>query len=239
VGNTVSLNLVGYKSPGGNAFIYNSVSGPSGAVPEFLFDTRDISSGNAALLSAGAHYHPFTVLQSRGIHIFQLRATGVRASDGALLASPISPALMLVEPTLYERWLAAQFRGDALELEAAPTADPDGDGLSNRLEYALGGSARVADADRIAPVIVTIDHLGSRYLGLQFRRPADTVSSRNDVTLRVEASSDLVSWTPLDLASQTVLPAPPPAADGVSLQLVRDSEPLLPGSRRFLRLVVQ
>ena len=68
-----------------------------------------------------------------------------------------------------------------------PNADPDGDGMSNLLEYALDGDPLYADAEDVLPT-ATIE---AGKLVLHFKR--DT--ARADVTLTVVHSTDLKSWS--------------------------------------------
>ena len=69
-----------------------------------------------------------------------------------------------------------------------PTDDPDGDGLNNLLEYALGGIPNVNDAATIGPKAAKS---GSN-LVLTFLR---SDLSETDTTMTVEYGSDLSGWT--------------------------------------------
>lgn len=71
------------------------------------------------------------------------------------------------------------------EKDRAATADADGDGLSNLLEYALGRSA--ATAEDAAPLKLTRD--GNK-LTVSYSRPVD----RTDVRYELQVSHDLNSW---------------------------------------------
>lgn len=95
-------------------------------------------------------------------------------------------------PTTYERWRAAQSWGAANQTE---TADPDGDGRSNLLEYALGSSPVAADA--ALPVVTAGGELTLTY-------PLDP--TKTDLAYLPEVSTDTVAWTaaPATLTSQVV-----------------------------------
>jgi len=82
----------------------------------------------------------------------------------------------------YNSW-AASFPGLT---DATPGGDPDNDGLSNLLEYVLGGDPRISDAS-IRPVsaIVGTD------LVLTYKRSDD---SKNDTTQVGQWSTNLIDW---------------------------------------------
>lgn len=74
-------------------------------------------------------------------------------------------------------------------VDTNPDLDSDKDGLSNFLEFALGGNPIVASAaERPYGGIVEVG--GGDYLTITFSRPAGTI----DVTYEVEFSSDLNGW---------------------------------------------
>ncbi|MCU0794007.1 MAG: hypothetical protein MUE42_14410 [Opitutaceae bacterium] len=109
----------------------------------------------------------------------------------------------------YAAWRAARFTaGELAEAAVAGDgADPDGDGLCNLLEYALGGEPRdPADAAAITP---RLRHADGR-LGLAYRM-AEGVTG---VLWAVEWSTDLVTWddtyasfeaTQVDLTGEVVV----------------------------------
>jgi len=121
----------------------------------------------------------------------------------------------------YDAWLAVW--PDLLSLpvqDQAITADPDGDGLINLIEYALGGDP-LAPATSATPALETITLDETTHLAIRFER------LRPDLSYEVEAGSDLQSWeiiayNPGDLGETIVVVDPTP------------SDTLNP--RRFLRL---
>jgi len=110
--------------------------------------------------------------------------------------------VLLVGEASFVSWMSVQ----ALpQTHATPDMDPDGDGISNLLEYVLGGDPSRPDPN-IAPRIA----VGNGNLTLTFQRP--DAAETADVSLSVETSSDLVTWQ----QSYVITPGPP--APQVSIQ---------------------
>lgn len=99
---------------------------------------------------------------------------------------------------------------------AADTADPDGDGLANLAEYALG-----ADPNRSTPTFTPVrDENG---ISVVFTRPKDLP----DVDYAAESSDDMQHWSPVTLTF---------VQDG-PVQTVRATDPATGGApQRFIRL---
>lgn len=120
---------------------------------------------------------------------------------------------------------------------SADSADADGDGVPNLLEYALG-TAPVSAASVARPIPVREGGAGSEYLTLAFARDR----AATGVTLTVEGSSDLTagSWTvidPLLPVNQVSVQAGAPTV-GFDTYTIRDVQPLSASPRRFMRLRV-
>jgi len=139
---------------------------------------------------------------------------GAPAADGTALA-----------------WLAARFtaaerlrpdRGGLL-------ADPDSDGQPNLLEYALGRDPLASDGPATnAGRLALADGV---YPTLTYTRPRGLT----DVSYAVEASADLSTWS--RTSSDVVLVAQTTTANQETLTY-RSAQPVAPGGRRFLRLVI-
>ena len=95
----------------------------------------------------------------------------------------------------YIPWREAHFPNHGADSEF--NADPDGDGIPNLLEYALGRDPlNPGDGTASLPTagIFTAQPLLADRLALQLNLPEPALS---DMTYVVEVSSDLVSWMPL------------------------------------------
>ncbi|MEO7098814.1 MAG: hypothetical protein ABI162_05595 [Luteolibacter sp.] len=186
--------------------------------------------GNGAFLDQSGHpiYDPWQTFGSGG---FDLEAVGAISTQ-----------------TTYADWtplanLATNARGKA--------NDPDGDGLSNLLEYAFGGVPWLSDSADVGPKIRLITVGNDAFAEFTFLRD----ERLTDLVYEVQVSSSLSGNTWTTIASSTgggvTLPkvghqpvisetsASAIASVGVVRRVtVRDEVPIAASSRRFLRVKV-
>ncbi|MBC8011801.1 MAG: Ig-like domain repeat protein, partial [Burkholderiales bacterium] len=135
--------------------------------------------------------------------------------------------LVVPVPTALDLWRATHFTVEQLgnpALEATVwghLADPDSDGVSNLLEYALDGDPLAASGTDIPVSALNSDTPPK--LTLTFLR------ARADVTYLVQASSDLTAWE--DLVTN-------PGAVSLTVPVTVTDTPPLDATKRFLRLRV-
>jgi hypothetical protein len=122
-------------------------------------------------------------------------------------------------PPARQAWRYQNFGTVASTDSAADDADPDGDGLSNLLEYALGTLPTQTSPSPWSP------STASGYLGLSIAKNA----AASGVTWSAESSDDLTNWHP----EQTVT-----LIDNATTFTARDSVPVGASTHRFLRLRV-
>ncbi|MBD5777997.1 hypothetical protein IEN85_00625 [Pelagicoccus sp. NFK12] len=94
--------------------------------------------------------------------------------------------------TEIDLWLQDQFQADYSNPRiAGRTADPDGDFLTNLMEYALGTDPRVADAEayRSPAFVLSNGELKGVELSFPYR------SDLGEIIYRVQHSKDLKNWT--------------------------------------------
>jgi hypothetical protein len=162
--------------------------------------------------------------------------TGTLTNNGLTIGTTPNPGYMyhvntslagrvrlVVAATSYAAWQLTNFGCTACP-QAAMTADPDGDGLANLLEYALGLNPTTAGANPIQFDRETIDT--NTYLRLSVvRDPAVT-----DVLiegLSAGTLSDSNAWSTATTVIESNLP---------SFFRVRDALPIETNSQRFLKL---
>lgn len=140
-------------------------------------------------------------------------------------------------------WRDTYFQTTQNSGKAADNADPDGDGLVNLVEYALGTRPDNTDGDQGHLSAPAPSLTGSR-LALDFRIPS---SPPTELTYRVRATSDFITWTTLATkvgasawiwngsgASQIVSE---PSLERQRF-IIGDEQPSASSPRRFMRLEV-
>ncbi|MFT6862260.1 MAG: hypothetical protein ACJAVK_000817, partial [Akkermansiaceae bacterium] len=116
---------------------------------------------------------------------------------------------------------------------SGPTADPDGDGLPNLVEFFLGSLPGKADAATHAPVGTLVDHDGEIYLSFTFTE----VSNQSTLQGIVEVSDGLESWTSSPSDIEEVLPAMD-SGNGSRRRTFRVTSPVSSERKYFVRLRV-
>jgi hypothetical protein len=128
-------------------------------------------------------------------------------------------------------WQKSNFT--ALELTntgvSGDLADPDGDGLNNLTEFALGFPPKTAGTSGMATGTTNIS--GSNYLTLTFRRRTPAL----DLAYTVQNSGALgTTWT----STTTLVGSPASNGDGTETVTFRDNTPISLATQRFLRLQI-
>lgn len=137
----------------------------------------------------------------------------------ALPLPPFSMTLLQWEPPARQAWRFEHFGTVAATGSAADDADPDGDNLTNILEYAMGTLPRQA-----SPPPWTASTAGG-YLGISV--PKNTAAS--GLTWSAESSDDLTNWHP----EQTEV-----LMENTTTFSARDTVPMNSAAKRFIRLRV-
>jgi hypothetical protein len=117
--------------------------------------------------------------------------------DNHHAATPVEQTLTVkpAPPTTFETWAAGPARGLTAGVNDGPLHDPDFDGFSNLLEFALGGEPMVSSQTNRPMLTQT----GGNWV-FSYQRSHLSKSSTTQV---VEHGNDLSGWTPLTIPEET------------------------------------
>jgi hypothetical protein len=119
---------------------------------------------------------------------------------------------------------------DPNDLTGGDSADPDGDGIPNLVEYGTGSNPKVADTSRL-PQLGRTTVGTSTYLTISCRMLTGADAA---VSYSVEESSNLSGWSAVDMVANLVA-GPVDLGDGTALVTYRGNTPM--GSAKdFLRV---
>ena len=138
--------------------------------------------------------------------------------------------LQVVDQTNYADWkLYNNLSGN----DALNTADTDGDGIAQLLEFALGGNPNINDRS-ILPTHALVEDAGSSYLELSVTRPKDL----QGVTYTPLTTADLSSWPSDSTGIADDSPIPSDNGDGTETLNYRRSQAVAGAEQGFLRVEV-
>lgn len=182
----------------GHVFVWQAFLGGL----ELRVNSRDGLDDNDVIpLVAGSHSHWNFGFTTNGVFELVFEVQGRRAGAATNDFSLPTPIRFEVEPlpppaeTPFTRWQRTQWPGVDDPAVIGPAADPDGDGMVNAVEYALGLDPHRADRDRL-PRPRLVETPAGRRLRLEFEHPLAT----SDVTFHAEqadAPAVADSWQPL------------------------------------------
>jgi hypothetical protein len=228
----VAPNVSGGTAPAATSGVASTLNGSAtvdaGALASTVW-TRVSGPGDAAFASASSPSTSVTFNRA-GAYVLRLSATNANATVFNDLVVNVAS-----NPHVYADWLAAAYPGQTDEAVVGASADPDGDGAANLLEWALGLDPAAPDATAWSegraglPLAETWSDGTDTYLALQVRRPVGRLSA----TYSAQATGDLSTWAPA-----VQVGAPLANGDGTETVLYRDTVPADTASRRFLRLNV-
>lgn len=170
------------------------VLGGTAASPSLNTLTWKKGAQTGALTGTTAWTSPGIPLTT-GTNVVQVFAKGVAYATSGNGSTSFSDSIKVISvaATNFAAWQAAQSWNG---LSSSESADPEGDGAVNLLEYGLGSSPTLADAGA-RPVVVRDGSLISLVYSKDIRK--------TDITYRAQFSNDLLNWS--DLPSVRTGPA--------------------------------
>lgn len=138
----------------------------------------------------------------------------------------------------YDVWAATEFTSAEIASGASdPGADPDGDGMVNLAELAMGTNPTLFTDTSLLRVdagsgIELVESAGESYLQITLPKPTEA----SGVWYAAQFSGDLITWSPSNPSpgsSEIVV-----VKETTEWIVVRDTVPISPGSPRFGRIVV-
>lgn len=145
---------------------------------------------------------------------------------------PNFPYIQIVDELPFRSWRQGFFTEAGLgNVEiSGPLADPDGDGVTNILEYAFAGDPHEANRD-ILPFLATAEIEGADYLTVTFTR----IHEPFDIRYSVDSTLDLTAWT----SGGAVLVDYTDHEDGTATATYRSPWPISGEKVGFLRVLVE
>ncbi len=137
-------------------------------------------------------------------------------------------------PLSYQEWRMLTFSNvqSSSDEISGPNADPDGDGITNFAEYALGGSALLADAVQLRPRVSTVRDGEQTYFAIQYLSVPEAVEAR----VNLEYSVDLITWSAGDMIERGDAER---ISSGHEVHFLMGDEPIFPAvPAAFVRLRV-
>jgi surface-anchored protein len=205
-GNPMDFRLHSVQGPVGGSFsLYFSNNNPV-----TYFRTDDGIDGTDHFPKPDEHTHLNWAFTKKGLWIVNLTVQGtLNASNTPTPVSTPQPLAFAIGR--HAIWKAASFTMAELQDAAVSgdTADPDGDGWNNLMEYALGGNPlvtsalRADDGQALAPRLLPPASAGAPWRLSYFRR---TAVNDSELSYEVESSMSLGSplWN-LETGIETIL----------------------------------
>ena len=163
------------------------------------YSLNGLTSSTVVTIPAGATSATITlipVIDNNPTEFDEIATLTLQAGSGYFVAAASAASITIHDDTPYNSTWAWQFPGFQGTV-AAPTADPDGNGIINLLEFAFNGDPFHSDLS-ILPTIARMDFADPNDGGSIKPYPTITFNRRTDapaLTYSVEISIDLVDWT--------------------------------------------
>lgn len=223
---------------GGHVCLYSNYS--DGSIILWMATSDGIDEADKFFMRAGDHSHTNWGFTRKGVWRVSVSVQGFRGANRTS-PTPESPnSFFIFGVGTHASWRASHFTNAEVmdEAVAGPSADPDGDGVANLLEYAFGGSPKTASTiseagGPLLPRHQFVDVADQRYLSLTYyRRKGET---HPDILYQAQWQSGLDSDAWQEGGIETTVTSLNETWEEVT---VRDQTPVTPNSRRFGRIKI-
>jgi hypothetical protein len=242
----IRLTLVDYKPPLGTASHFAMWNTVTGQPPTKWMSTFDTNIENSYYFSAGSHAHAAMGFTAQGIHRVTFQASAFLGPGATNPTGPSAPITLIFAVGTTARWQGESF--DASQLAdpnvSSLAADPDGDGISNLLEYAFGtrpleGGAIPEVRGLGMPAFSLVNENGNLYQTLIYPRRRALSRTMPEVYQALFSAAPVGPWSDASvITTATDFPEPQAALNG-QWEVVTSRRPLPVGETRgFARVAV-
>jgi hypothetical protein len=221
----MALELVSVEGPG-NFFVW-SVAGAGQPPNVKMIATNGIIPApyNAATIAINNHDHNNMAFSTNGLYRVTFRARGQFLGDTTnTLGRDVAWAFQILPLRPWESWISTNWPPATASSTNGPAADPDGDGIPNALEYALGLNPHAVSTTGL-PAFSWVTDGGETYGALTFTR----VKAAIDIDYLPSARSELgnLDWSLLTNVVSVI------DAGDTEIVTVRDFSPASANNARF------
>ncbi len=200
--NPIALELVSVEGPG-NFFVW-SVSGAGQPPTVKMIATNGVVSPQhrQADVFIGSHEHNNWAFSTNGLYRVTFRANGTFLGHATnTLGRDVAWSFQILPLRPWENWIATNWPPATASSTNGPSADPDGDGIPNALEYALGLNPHQNSTAGL-PTFSFVMDAGETYGALTFTR----VKAATDIDYlpSVRGALHVGEWTTLTNVVSTV-----------------------------------
>jgi surface-anchored protein len=227
---SLNFNLKEVHGPG---HFYLWQAGQVGGLNVRMNSANGITEEDRTTPLAGSHEHFNWGFSTSGIYRISFELSGQRIGESTNIYSSETfftfHVLPLPDLTPFESWQQVHWPGGAPDDLQGPGADPDGDGIVNAMEYALGLDPLTPSREGI-PEFTTVLVEDREYGAIRFPRS----KAATDVTIRLVASDHVDGpWNPLSDLHDLI------DHGDIESVIVRDHQPMAETDARFYQLLVE
>ena len=227
----LNFELISMEGPG-NFFAWANSGAGQPPIVKFICTNGVVSPQyNVMNPLTGSHEHYNWGFSTNGLYRVTFRCTGQRLGEATnLIGKAVAWAFQILPLRPWESWGSTNWLPATATNLAGPSADPDGDGIVNALEYALGLNPNVASTNGL-PAFSFVTTNAQTFGALTFTR----VKAATDLAYAPSARSELQSgaWVTLTNVLSLVDNGP------TETVTVRDSAPVSATTNRFYQLRVK